>query len=193
MKKVFLINAHLPYPYSTGRLNATFIERAEAHFRSEGYEVQKTAVAEGYDAAAEVEKIRSADVVLVQMPLNWMGTPWAFKKYTDEVWNAGMFGILSNTDGRTAEAPKDNYGLGGLLNGRYMLSITANAPQEAFNDPAQSYFAGRSEDDLTFAIDLNFKWIGLEKVPSFWAYDVMKNPQIENDFVRFDGHLLNHF
>lgn len=193
MKKVLLINAHQPYPYSPGRLNAALIERAEAYFRANDYEVEKTVVAEDYNVDAEVEKLRSADVVFVQMPLNWMGAPWSFKKYTDEVWSAGLFGLLSNGDGRSSEAPKDNYGMGGVLNGRYMLSVTANAPSEAFNDPAQAYFGGRSEDDLTMAIDLNFKWVNLEKVPSFWAYDVMKNPQVYNDFERFDEHLATHF
>lgn len=193
MKKVLLINAHQPYSYSPGQLNATLVERAEAYFRANGYEVEKTVTAEEYDVDAEVEKIRSADVVILQMPLNWMGVPWSFKKYTDEVWGAGLFGKLSNGDGRSSAAPKENYGMGGVLNGRYMLSVTANAPSEAFSDPSQAYFAGRSEDDLTWAIDLNFKWIGLEKVPSFWAYDVMKNPQIDIDLARFDEHLSTHF
>ncbi|OEC35852.1 modulator of drug activity B [Pseudomonas cuatrocienegasensis] len=193
MKKVLLINAHHPYSYSPGRLNATLIERAESYFRAKGYEVEKTVTAEAYDVDAEVEKIRSADVVFLQMPLNWMGVPWSFKKYTDEVWGAGLFGKLSNGDGRSSAAPKDNYGMGGVLNGRYMVSVTANAPSEAFNDPAQAYFAGRGEDDLTLPIHLNFKWIGLEKMPSFWAYDVMKNPQIESDLARFDEHLATHF
>ncbi|WP_448169042.1 NAD(P)H-dependent oxidoreductase [Burkholderia ambifaria] len=86
------------------------------------------------------------------------------------------------------EAPKKGYGTGGLLKGRYMLSVTANAPQEAFNDDMETYFAGRSEDDLLLPIHLNFKWLGLEKIPPFWAYDVMKNPQIESDFAHFDAH-----
>lgn len=52
-------------------------------------------------------------------------------------------------DGRTTEAPKDNYGMGGTLTGKkYMLSVTFNAPSEAFNDPEQPFFAGRSVDDL---------------------------------------------
>ncbi|MEE6802748.1 NAD(P)H-dependent oxidoreductase, partial [Escherichia coli O8:H10] len=83
--------------------------------------------------------------------------------------------------------------MGGLLKGRYMLSVTANAPQEAFNNPDEKYFAGRSEDDLLLPVDLIFKWIGLEKVPSFWAYDVMKDPQIEDDFMRFDAHIEKYF
>lgn len=193
MTKVFILNGHHQYPYATGRLNASLIERAETHFLSKGWEVNKTATEDAYDVAAEVEKFKWADVVLLQMPLNWMGMPWSFKKYTDDVWSAGMVGEMSLYDGRSAESPKKNYGLGGLLKGRYMLSVTANAPQEAFNDADEKYFAGRSEDDLLLPIDLNFKWIGLEKVPTFWAYDVMKNPQVESDFARFDAHLAAHF
>jgi modulator of drug activity B len=30
-------------------------------------------------------------------------------------------------------------------------------------------------------------------VPTFRAYDVMKNPEIENDFKRFDAHLATVF
>ncbi|MYM80761.1 MULTISPECIES: NAD(P)H-dependent oxidoreductase [Duganella] len=193
MKKVHIINAHLPYAFAAGRLNATLAEMAVRHFQNKGYEVQKTVVAEGYDVTTEIAKITSSDIILVQTPLNWMGTPWIFKKYTDEVWTAGMMGKMSAGDGRSAEAPTENYGMGGLLNGRYMLSVTANAPKEAFNDQSQEYFSGRSEDDLTLPIDLNFKWIGLDKVPAFWAYDVMKNAQIEKDLERFANHLSAHF
>lgn len=193
MTKIFILNGHHKYPYSAGQLNASLVERAETYFLAKGWEVQKTATEETYDVAAEIEKFKWADVVLLQMPLNWMGVPWSFKKYTDDVWGAGMMGDMSYYDGRSSESPKKNYGLGGLLKGRYMLSVTANAPQEAFNDPDEKYFAGRSEDDLLLPIDLNFKWIGLEKIPTFWAYDVMKNAQIESDFARFDAHLARHF
>lgn len=193
MSKVLIINGHLKYSYSPGRLSNSLVERAELHFKEKGWEIQKTIVEDGYDVTAEIEKFKWADVVVLQMPLNWMGMPWSLKKYTDDVWGLGMLGELSMYDGRSAEAPKKNYGLGGLLKGRYMLSVTANAPQEAFNDPSENFFAGRSEDDLLLWIHLNFKWIGLEKIPSFWAYDVMKNPEIENDFARFDEHLTSNF
>ncbi|SES71806.1 modulator of drug activity B [Nitrosospira multiformis] len=36
---------------------------------------------------------------------------------------------------------------------------------------------------------LNFKWIGYEALPTFMAYDVMKNPEIETDFKRFESIL----
>jgi modulator of drug activity B len=193
MKKVLIINGHLKYAYSPGKLTASYIDRAETHFSNKGWEIKKTMTEEAYDIATEVEKFKWADVVIFQMPLNWMGMPWSLKKYVDDVWGVGMVGEMSLYDGRSSAAPKENYGMGGLLKGRYMISVTANAPQEAFNNPAEKYFAGRSEDDLLQPVDLIFKWIGLEKVPSFWAYDVMKDPQIEDDFMRFDAHLEKQF
>lgn len=107
----------------------------------------------------------------------------------DEVFTEGMMGKLSKGDGRTADAPKKNYGLGGLLKGKYMISMSCNAPKEAFNDPNEKFFNGISEDDLLLPMHLNFKWFGLEPMKSFFAYDVMKNPDIENDFIRFEKHI----
>ncbi|MHA6882150.1 NAD(P)H-dependent oxidoreductase [Ralstonia pseudosolanacearum] len=77
MKKAFIINAHLKYPFSAGRLNTSLIERAAAHFKAKGYEVMTTIAEDGYDVAAELEKFKSANVFLLQMPLNWMGTSQA--------------------------------------------------------------------------------------------------------------------
>jgi len=125
----------------------------------------------------------------LQSPLNWMGVSWSFKKYMDEVLTAGMMGKLSAGDGRSEENPKANYGMGGLLKGKYMLSFTANAPKEAFNDVNEKFFAGMSEDDLLRAMHLNFKWFGLNPLKTFMAYDVMKNADVANDFLRFDKHI----
>ena len=141
----------------------------------------------------EIEKFKWADLVFLQTPINWMGISWSFKKYIDEVFSTGMMGEMSDGDGRTAKAPKKNYGLGGKLSGKYMMSVTANAPKEAFNDPKESFFAGLSEDELLRPMHLNFKWFGLEPLPTFMAYDVMKNPDIDNDFTRFQEHLSSNF
>ena len=119
--------------------------------------------------------------------------PWSFKKYIDEVFSMGMMGEMSDGDGRTRENPKANYGLGGKLTGKYMMSVTANAPKEAFNSPEETFFGGMSEDDLLRPMHLNFKWFGFEALPTFMAYDVMKNPEIANDFIRFEQHLQNNF
>ncbi|MEO1011318.1 MAG: NAD(P)H-dependent oxidoreductase [Bacteroidota bacterium] len=193
MKNVFIINGHQKYPFSEGRLNASLTEKAENFFIEKGYEVRKTTMEDHYTVDQEIEKFKWADVVFFQTPLNWMGVSWSFKKYIDAVFSMGMMGELSYGDGRTKTDPKKNYGLGGKLKGKYMISVTANAPKEAFNDPEEQFFNGLSEDDLLRPMHLNFKWFGLEHMPTFMAYDVMKNPEIKNDFLRFERHLQNHF
>ncbi len=189
MKKVFIINGHQYYPFAEGKLNKALVDKASNLLEGADFEIKTTATQEDYNVEEELEKFLWADVVLFQTPLNWMGVTWSFKKYIDEVLTAGMMGTLSQGDGRSKEEPKKNYGLAGLLKGKYMISVTANAPKEAFNNPEEKFFDGKSEDDLLLPMHLNFKWFGLEPLKTFFAYDVMKNPDIENDFIRFDKHI----
>ena len=189
MKRILIINGHQYYPFAEGKLNQALIDKAKAMLGEEDFEIKMTVAEKAYDVDEEVEKFQWADIVLLQTPLNWMGVTWSFKKYLDEVLTVGMMGKMSNGDGRVQEAPKKNYGLGGLLKGKYMMSVTANAPKEAFNDPNEKFFNGLSEDDLLRPMHLNFKWFGLEPLKTFFAYDVMKNPEVENDFVRFEKHI----
>ncbi len=193
MKNVFIINGHQKYPFSEGRLNASLVEKAEQFFISKECNIKKTTMEDVYQVEEEIEKFKWADLVFFQTPLNWMGVSWSFKKYIDEVFSSGMMGEMSNGDGRTSKAPKKNYGLGGKLKGQYMMSITANAPKEAFNNKEEIFFSGISEDDLLLPMHLNFRWFGFSPLPTFMAYDVMKNPEIEEDFKRFDIHLKNLF
>ena len=190
MSKIFILNGHQPYPFAKGQLNAALVERARAYLDRLGYEVRVTRVADGYDVDQEVANHQWADVIVMQFPVNWMGVPWSFKKYMEEVYTAGMDGRLCHGDGRSAEAPKANYGMGGALDGtRYMISATLNAPAEAFDDPAEPFFEGGSLDDLLRPMHLNARFFGMTPLPSFGAFDVMKNPNIERDLARFDRHL----
>nr|WP_299339210.1 NAD(P)H-dependent oxidoreductase [Allomuricauda sp.] len=193
MKNIFIINGHQKYPFSEGKLNASLTAKAEKFFDKQGFQVKKTTMDDTYDVAEEIEKFKWADVVFFQTPINWMGVSWSFKRYIDEVFSMGMMGEMSEGDGRSKDAPKKNYGLGGKLNGKYMMSVTANAPKEAFNNPEEKFFGGMSEDELLRPMHLNFKWFGFKPMPTFMAYDVMKNPEIENDFNRFEEHLHKHF
>ena len=193
MSNVLIINAHHHYPFSPGNLNQSFVDKAQTLLADKGYNIQISKPSEGFDVEAALAQHQWADIVLVQMPLNWMGVPWSFKKYMDEVYTAGMGGALCNGDGRSADAPQKNYGRGGTLGGtRYMLSVTANAPQQAFNDP-EEFFDGHSIDDLLMPMHMNFKFFDMTPMPTFSAFDVMKNAQPEADFARFQDHLETHF
>ena len=103
------------------------------------------------------------------------------------------YGVLYASDGRTRGDPARKYGSGGLLHGkRYMLSLTWNAPLEAFNDPDQ-FFEGVGVEAVYLPFHKANQFLGLEPIPSFVANDVEKNPQIEADLDRFAAHLDEHF
>lgn len=194
MKNIFIINAHQKYPFSEGKLNRTLVKLAQEYLQGSGYEFQLTTMEDDYDIDREIEKHRWADVILLQTPVNWMGVPWSFKKYMDEVYSYGMDGRLCDGDGRTRKDPSIQYGEGGTLKGKqYMISLTFNAPRESFNDPEQVFFGGSSPDDLFLPTHLNFKFFGMEPLATFACYDVMKNPQVEEDLKRFREHLEKNF
>lgn len=192
--KALIINGHQPYSFSEGKLNATLVDIATEVLKDKGYEIIHTNMTEGYDVADEVKKHQAADIVILQTPVNWMGVTWSFKKYMDEVYTAGMGGELCAGDGRHREQPELQYGTGGTLKGKkYMLSLTFNAPKEAFNDSDQWFFQGASVDDLFLPMHLNFRFFAMEALPTFACYDVMKNPAVEQELENYKKHLEAHF
>ncbi len=141
---IFIINAHEYYPFSEGKLNAALVDRASSILSDKGYAVQATTMHDEYEVPAEIEKHLWADTVIIQSPCNWMGMPWSFKRYMDQVYSAGMSGQLCDGDGRSRHDPARQYGTGGRLKDkRYMLSLTFNAPRAAFDDPEQWFFEGK--------------------------------------------------
>lgn len=194
MSNVLIINAHQPYPFSEGKLNATLVDKAVTLLEAKGHQTRVITMQEEIDVLAQLENFKWADRVIIQSPVNWMTVPWSFKKYMDEVFTAGMGGDLCLFDGRSESEPKKNYGTGGTqTNSKYMLSLTFNAPEESFNDESEYLFQGKSVDDLMFHMHANFRFLGMKAMPTFAAYDVMKNGNIENDFARFEVHLNQHF
>lgn len=192
MKHLLLINAHHFYEaISPGRLNRTIAGVIEEEMEKRGYEVRKTEIELGYDVDTEVQKHDWADIIILQSPVCWFGAPWIYKKYVDEVFTAGMFQQSFLTgDGRTREDPSKQYGTGGMMQGKkYMLSLTWNAPQDAFGDMDQVLFAGKTVDDVFVANTANYKFCGAEILPSFSCHDVMKAPDIEGDIARLREHL----
>lgn len=192
MKKVLIINAHqVVEGISPGRLNKTLVDVMDAELAQRGYEVRHTAIEQGYDVNDEVAKHAWADVIILQSPVFWFGTPWAYKKYVDEVFTAGLVQqTLLVDDGRTRTDPDKQYGTGGKMQGKqYMLSLTWNAPEEAFGDNGQYLFAGKTVDDVFVSNTANYKFCGAEILPAFSCYNVVKQASVENDIMRLREHL----
>ncbi len=194
MNKALIINSHQVYPFSKGSLNKSLIEKMESQLLEKGYEVKHSTVSSEYNVKDEVAKHVWADVVIMQSPVNWMGLPWMAKKYIDEVYSMGMMGQLCAGDGRTSKNPKTGYGSGGKLTGKkYMLSLTFNAPREAFNNTEEYLFQGKSVDELWLPQHMNFRFFGMTPIDTFVCHDVLKNPEVESDFLRLKDHLNKYF
>lgn len=196
MKKVLIINAHQVYEgISTGGLNRSIAELIRATMQAQGCEIQLSNIEQGYSIDEEVQKHLWADIVITQSPVYWFGAPWIYKKYIDEVFTAGMLqGSFLTGDGRTRQDPHKQYGTGGKMQGKqHMLSLTWNAPREAFDDARQILLEGRSVDDAMISYTASYKFCGAEVLPAFSCFDVIKNPQIESDFARLKEHLSSVF
>ncbi|NIF19445.1 NAD(P)H-dependent oxidoreductase [Pantoea sp. Cy-639] len=192
MKKILLLNGGKRFAHSDGRLNQTLHDAALAHLDRAGHDVQETFIDEGYDVEAEVQKYLWADVVIYQMPGWWMGAPWTVKKYIDEVFTGGH-GSLYASDGRTRSDSSQKYGSGGLIHGKqYMLSLTWNAPQQAFDAPGE-FFEGKGVDAVYFPFHKANQFLGMSGLPTFLAVDVMKRPDVPATLAAYEAHLTQVF
>ncbi|MNH98716.1 Modulator of drug activity B [compost metagenome] len=196
MKKVLIINTHQFYEgMSTGTLTNSVVEIMKETMTNLGCEVQLTHIEKGYDINEEVNKHLWADLIITQSPVYWFGSPWIYKKYVDEVFTEGLKqGTFLADDGRTRNDPSKQYGTGGKLFGKkYMLSLTWNAPREAFNNFEQKLFDGRSVDDVFIHNTSNYKFCGVEVLPTFSFFDVFKEPQISKDIENLKQKLIQIF
>lgn len=185
--KILLIDGGKKYAHSGGRLNHSLHAVARETLSALGHDLRETVIETGYDAKKEVEKYVWSDVIIYQMPGWWMGLPWTVKRYIDEVFTEGA-GTIYASDGRTREDPSKQYGTGGLMHGRrYMISLTWNAPIEAFNEPG-NFFDGRGVDEVYMPFHKSQRFVGLAALPTYIANDVMKVP----DYIRFKNEYVEH-
>lgn len=190
--KILLLNGGKAFGASQGRLNQTLHNHACGVLEEAGHSIRETFIDGGYGAEQEVEKFLWADAVVWQMPGWWMGEPWTVKEYVDKVFSAGA-GRLFSSDGRHRADPAKGYGTGGLLQGRkYMLSLTWNAPLEAFTDPGE-FFGGAGVDGVYLHFHKANEFLGMQPLPTFICNDVVKNPQIERYLADYRAHLQKTF
>ena len=192
MKNILLINGAKTFAHSNGQLNDTLTELAQEVLSGLGHQVQVTRADSEYDAKAEVEKFLWADTVIYQMPGWWMGAPWTVKKYIDDVFTEG-YGSLYANDGRSRSDASKKYGSGGLIHDKnYMLSLTWNAPMDAFND-AEQFFHGVGVDGVYLPFHKANQFLGMQTLPTFIVNDVIKAPEVEAYMAQYREHLTQVF
>lgn len=192
MKNILLINGAKTFAHSNGQLNDTLTELAQEVLSDLGHQVQVTRAESEYDAKAEVEKFLWADTVIYQMPGWWMGAPWTVKKYIDDVFTEGHGSLYAN-DGRSRSDASKKYGSGGLIHDKnYMLSLTWNAPMDAFND-AEQFFHGVGVDGVYLPFHKANQFLGMQTLPTFIVNDVIKAPEVEAYMAQYREHLTQVF
>lgn len=192
MKNILLINGAKTFAHSNGQLNDTLTELAQEVLSGLGHRVQVTRADSEYDAKAEVEKFLWADTVIYQMPGWWMGAPWTVKKYIDDVFTEGHGSLYAN-DGRSRSDASKKYGSGGLIHDKnYMLSLTWNAPMDAFND-AEQFFHGVGVDGVYLPFHKANQFLGMQTLPTFIVNDVIKAPDVEAYMAQYRDHLTQVF
>ncbi len=192
MKNILLVNGAKTFAHSNGQLNDTLTELAQEVLSDLGHQVQVTRADSEYDAKAEVEKFLWADSVIYQMPGWWMGAPWTVKKYIDDVFTEGHGSLYAN-DGRSRSDASKKYGSGGLIHDKnYMLSLTWNAPMDAFND-AEQFFHGVGVDGVYLPFHKANQFLGMQTLPTFIVNDVIKAPEVEAYMAQYRDHLTQVF
>lgn len=192
MSNILIVNGAKQFAHSNGELNDTLTDLGEAVLSDLGHRVKVTCTDANYDAQEEVEKYLWADVVIYQMPGWWMGAPWTMKKYIDDVFTTG-YGSLYANDGRSRSDAAKKYGSGGLIQGKkYMLSLTWNAPLQAFDDPEQ-FFHGVGVDGVYLPFHKANQFLGMQSLETFIVNDVIKAPQIAQYEQAYRQHLQQLF
>jgi NAD(P)H dehydrogenase (quinone) len=115
-----------------GSLNGRLRDSGVRALRGIGWEVAESDLyrdgfdpvlvkAGGEDVRVEQEKLRSADLLVVQFPLWWYGMPAILKGWFDRVFEAGFaYDVLAPDTGRARK-----YGDGGLAGKRALAIVTA--------------------------------------------------------------------
>lgn len=189
MSNILIINGAKSFGFAKGELNEHYVNTARGVLSQLGHTVSVTKADSDFDPQNEITKILNSDVLIYQMPGWWMGEPWTVKKWIDEVFTLG-YGSLYESDGRTRSDDSKKYGSGGLLQDKkYMLSLTWNAPLEAFNDQEQ-FFEGIGVDGLYLHFHKANQFLGMAALPTFITNDVVKSPDVENEIHRFTDHLI---
>ncbi len=192
MSNILIVNGAKSYGFAKGELNQHYVNVACEILNHLGHTVSVTNADSDFDPPSEIAKILNSDVLIYQMPGWWMGEPWTVKKWIDDVFTEGH-GSLYESDGRTRSDMSKKYGSGGLVQSKkYMLSLTWNAPLEAFNDPKQ-FFEGQGVDGVYLHFHKANQFLGMKALPTFITNDVVKNPNVENETKRFINHLTALF
>lgn len=150
-------------------LNGQLRDVGVAALRAAGWEVEESdlyrdgfdprLVCEGgADVRAEQEKLRVADLLVLQFPLWWYGMPAILKGWVDRVFEAGFaYDVIDPATGRARK-----YGDGGLRGKRALTIVTAGDRPGSL---APRGISGSIEDVLWPLLHGTYWYTGMDALP----------------------------
>ncbi|MEU6878742.1 NAD(P)H-dependent oxidoreductase [Streptomyces sp. NPDC046712] len=117
------------------------------------------------DIAAEQEKVRWSDAVILQFPMWWFSAPAILKGWIDRVFTSGF--------GYGPEVPPP-YSEGALAGRRALVSVTAGARESSFSERG---IHGRLADVLHPLQHGLFWFTGMEPLEPFAVYEANELPE----------------
>ncbi len=195
MENILIINGWHSFSVAKGEFNKSLLTISESFFMDKNnYEVKVTKINEDYEVEKEVLKFIWADIIIYHTPIWWFSVPFRFKKYLDEVLTAGYRNGLWNSDGRSLENPKINYGTDGLLKGKsYIMTTSWNAPKEAFTLPNELFNQMNVDNSVLSGFHAMNRYLGLSLIESLQFHDVEKNANIGEELSRYKLFLEKSF
>ncbi|MEN2435836.1 NAD(P)H-dependent oxidoreductase [Weeksellaceae bacterium A-14] len=194
---VFIINGGQHFAHSGGRFNQTLTQWTKEFLEQNGFHIRLTDINNDYDAIAEVEHFKWADIVIYHTPIWWFQVPNRLKKYIDEVFTAGHKNGIYASDGRSRKNPAVNYGTGGLMQGKkYMVTTSWNAPDTAFILEGEFFDQTPVDKGILFGFHKMNQFVGMERIPGFHFHDLEKNAtqeRLDNYHQEYLKHLKTIF
>ena len=110
------------------------------------------------DIAAEVEKVKAADLIIFSFPLHWFSVPAILKGWIDRVFVSGL-----------TYGGKRFYDQGGLKGKKALLSFTLGGREHMFGDTA---IHGEIETMLRPLLRGTLYYVGMNVLPPFIGYHI---------------------
>ncbi|XID74203.1 NAD(P)H-dependent oxidoreductase [Alkanindiges sp. WGS2144] len=131
------------------------------------------------DIAAEIEKVKAADLIIFSFPIFWFSVPAMLKGWIDRVFISGL-----------TYGGKRFYDQGGLKGKKAMLSFTLGGREHMFGEHA---IHGELETMLRPLLRGTLYYVGMEVLPPFAAYHVpyISQQAREQILADYKAHLGN--
>ncbi|HZH65348.1 MAG TPA: NAD(P)H-dependent oxidoreductase [Flavisolibacter sp.] len=163
MKKTLIICGHPKLSHSTA--NRLIIENLINRPGIMVCDIQTKYPNGDIDVAAEQDRLREADLIVLQFPFVWYGMPSHMKAWVEKVFSYGF------AFGPGGHALKDR---------KLLLSITLGGSSEAYSPEGQHQYA---VETFLLPLQLFAKYCGMQCLAPIYSYEMAIIPGVNEEII----------